>query len=539
MAQHWRIGQISHRAVKAFMNRRREDWSFMLRLTDRALEIRRDELRTKPPVWYKLKRHQRALLLIGIYLKRFAYFCDTGTGKTYLSIALQQYFIKTDEARTFLVLVPNVSNKWEWATEGYDKHAPDMRYCVLTGSSEHKWLQLEEADADVYIETYMGLVRMLTDLKKDTRKKAKKSKRLTPNKTRMRKFQKMIEGVFADESTFLKNSGKLPYRIAWQLSKSSRVFFILTGTPFGRKPLDLWAQMNLVDHGETLGETMALFRQSFFTSVKEFWGGVKWTFNKDLAPTLNKFLNHRSIVLEADAADLPHLTPLKKFAMLTDDAEAYYERAKQMMKASRGDYQEMKNAFLRARQISSGFVGFKDDETGERASYVFPDQPKLDALEDYIIEKIPAGRKFVVFHEFNFSGEQIMKMLKKNGIHAVLLNGKTKPADVPKVKAEFKNNKKCEALVLSNSSGGFGLNLQHAQFGLYYEAPVDPIVRKQTIRRFERQFSAFKRVFMVDFIVRGTADETILGYHAEGAALWKSILNIGKVKHEREHEDAA
>lgn len=537
--RNFRIGLISHRAVKAFMARPRDDWSFMLRLTDNALEIRKNELKVKPPVWYSLQKHQKALFLIGAYLKRFAYFCDTGTGKTFLSIALQKYFMKTDRARTFLVLVPNVSNKWEWADEGYEKHAPDVSYCVLTGSSEHKWKQLNEGEHSVYIETYFGLMRMLCDLTKDKRKKAKKAKRLAPNKTKVRKMQKMIEGVFCDESTFLKNRDALPYRIMWQFSKTCRVFFILTGTPFGRKPLDLWAQMNLVDHGATLGETMALFRQAFFESKQEFWGGLKWTFNKKLGETLNKFLNHRSIVLEAKAADLPKLVPSKKYAVLSVAADAYYEKAKEIMKASQGDYTEMKNAFLRARQISSGFIGFKDDETGDRASYVFPEQPKLDRLEDYIRESVKPGDKFIVFHEYNFSGEQIMKRLHRMGIKAVLLNGKTKPSDVPKIKAQFKNDKAVEGLVLSNSSGGYGLNMQHVKFGLYYEAPVDPIVRKQTRRRFERQFSQFSHVFMVDFVTKGTADETILQYHAEGAALWRSILNIGRVSEDDEDEDIA
>jgi SNF2 family DNA or RNA helicase len=539
MSRFARTGKIARRAIRRFMARPRDDWTRFLRLSERALNIRMKELPVRPPVWTSLQKHQRALFLIGASLKRFAYFCDTGTGKTFLSIALQKYFMKTDEARVFLVLVPNISNKWEWAVEGYDKHAPDVNYCVLTGSSKEKWAQIADSDATVFIETYVGLLRMVCDLKKDKRKKAKKESRLIPNRTKVAKLTKMMEGVFCDESTFLKNRDKLPYRIAFQLSKTARVFFILTGTPFGRKPLDLWAQLNLVDHGYTLGETLGLFRNAFFIGTQSYWGGMDWKFNSKLADTLNKFLNHRSIVLEADEADLPKLVPIKKFATLDETAEAYYERAKEMIKASRGDYQEMKNAFLRARQISSGFVGFKNDETGERASYVFEEQPKLDALEDFITERIKRGEKFVVFHEFKFSGKRIVEMLERNSIKCLLLNGDTHKNDVPRIKDDFKNKKSIDGLVLSNSAGGFGLNLQHAKYGLYFEAPVDPIMRKQTMRRFERQFSDHGTVFCVDFIVRGTADETILSYHAEGRALWRSILNIGRPKERaREREDA-
>lgn len=526
MAQWHKKGRVSILAVRRFMQRPRQDYSRFLRLTDRALELRKDDLPVKPPIWAQLKKHQKVMFLLGAVHKRFAMFADTGCGKTYTSIALMKYFMKTDDARSFLVLVPNLGNKWEWADEGFDKHAPGMRYCVLEGSSDDKWQQVAESGADVFIETYMGFIRMVCKLAKDSRKGKGKKSRLVPDLKKVEWARRAFEGVFADESTFLKNSGKLPYRLAMAISKTARVFFILTGTPFGRDPLDLWAQMNLVDHGETLGETRGLFRQAFFTSKDSYWGGTEWSFNKAMAGTLNKFLNHRSITIEADAADLPHLTPLKRYATLGEDAESYYERAKETMRASRGDYQEMKNAFLRARQISSGFLGFKNDETGERASFVFEAQPKLDALEDYILDHIKPKEKFIIFHEYKFSGQQICKMLERNGIQYRLLNGDTK--DHETVKKDFRDDPKVTAFVLNNSAGGFGLNIQIAKHGLYYEAPVSPIIRKQTQRRFERQYSPHKRVFLVDFIVRGTADETILGYHAEGRALWRSILNVGR-----------
>jgi SNF2 family DNA or RNA helicase len=526
MAQWHKKGRVSTLAVKRFMQRPRDDFSRFLRLTERALELRKGDLPAKPPIWAQLKKHQKVMFLLGAVHKRFAFFADTGTGKTYTSIALMKYFMKTDDARSFLVLVPNIGNKWEWADEGFNKHAPGMKYCVLDGSSKDKWQQVSESGADIFIETYMGFLRMVCKLAKDSRKGKGKKSRLIPDLKMIARAQRSFEGVFADESTFLKNRDKLPYRLAWQLSKVARVFFILTGTPFGRDPLDLWSQMNLVDHGETLGETMGLFRQSFFTSKDSYWGGTEWKFNKAMAGTLNQFLNHRSITIEADAADLPHLTPLKRYATLGEDAESYYERAKETILASRGDYQEMKNAFLRARQISSGFLGFKNDETGERASFVFEKQPKLEALEDYILDHIKPRDKFIIFHEFKFSGKQICDMLTRNGIQWRLLNGDTKDPD--EAKKSFRDNPKVTAFVLNNNAGGFGLNIQVAKYGLYYEAPTSPIIRKQTQRRFERQYSPHKRVFLVDFIVRGTADETILGYHAEGRALWRSILNVGR-----------
>jgi SNF2 family DNA or RNA helicase len=228
---------------------------------------------------------------------------------------------------------------------------------------------------------------------------------------------------------------------------------------------------------------------------------------------------------------LPELVPVKRYCSLGIDAEGFYQRTKEQMKKSLGDHKAMESAFMRARQISSGFIGYEDD-AGERASYVFDEQPKLDLLQRYLEEDWDDRFKFIIFHEFNFSGEQLAKRMEKLGIGYVLGNGKTKDADVPRIKRKFKEDKRCQCFLLSNSWGGYGLNMQIAKYGLYYEAPVSPIIRRQTQRRYERQHSPHSEVYSVDFIMKGTSDETILGYHAEGKRLWKAVLGVGK--HEKE-----
>jgi SNF2 family DNA or RNA helicase len=224
--------------------------------------------------------------------------------------------------------------------------------------------------------------------------------------------------------------------------------------------------------------------------------------------------------------------------VLPEDAEQYLERAKEAMKNAKGDFQAMKNAFLRLRQISSGFVGFKDDETGDRAKFEFDVNPKLDMLEALVTTFKPE-HKFIVFHEFQYSSRVICDKLKELGIGHVAINGLTKKSDA--ARTAFKSDPKVQALVLSNSAGGYGLNLQNAKYGIYYESPVGAILRKQTEKRFDRQYSLHKTVILYDLIVRGTVDQSILNFHAEGRSLWKAILNTGaeavfRVKRRSERE---
>jgi len=515
---------LSPRAVRLFKARKRFDYSTWKELSDSDLLVRRDKLPIKPPIWKRLQKHQKVCLVLGARKKRFAFFNETGTGKTYLSIALMAFFKKLGETKCNLILVPNKINKDEWVEEGFEKHAPHMKCVALKGSTARKWQTIaENPDADAFVETYMGFVRMCCTLKKVKRKK-KEVNKLVPSVTLIKKLKLLFQGVYCDESTFLGNKKKLPYRLVNQLSKAAKAFFILTATPFGRDVEKMWSQVFLVDRGYTLGETLTLFRQAFYDTKTNFWGGYEHKLKPDSKDEISRFTDNVSIAYPANEADMPKLARIPRYCSLDTTAEAYYERAKEQVIASFGNYQEMKNAFLRMRQISSGFVGYRNDETGLKARFEFEDKPKLELLES-VLSEIDTTQKVIIFHEFQYTAGVIAKLLKQMGIGYVLVNGMSK--DSGKAKATFKTSKTKNVLVLSNSAGGYGLNLQFAKYGIYYESPVSAILRKQTEKRFDRQFSLHENVLLFDLITRGTVDQTILDFHKEGRNLWKAILNTG------------
>jgi len=57
----------------------------------------------------------------------------------------------------------------------------------------------------------------------------------------------------------------------------------MAGIPVGRDPQVLWAQFNYCDHGETLGETLGIFRAAFFRAETNYWSGFpNYIFEKSL-----------------------------------------------------------------------------------------------------------------------------------------------------------------------------------------------------------------------------------------------------------------
>jgi SNF2 family DNA or RNA helicase len=509
---------IPRSTIKAFLRRPLRDCNAYKSLSKEQLDARMERLPVQPPIWFKLYHHQKVCFIAGAKLKRLYYSNDTGTGKTLLSVALIRYFNRLKSAKCTLVLVPTKIVKYEWARE-IAKHSPKTTYCVLAGSSQQKWETLSKGNHMIAITTYAGLLRMVCTLGTIKRKNKPDRNGLIPDKRKLKDLLSIVNGLVMDEATAVKTRGKLPFRICRQISKQAEIVFALSGTPFD-DPSDLWAQMYLVDRGETLGKTLGLFRSVFFNSKPNYWGGMEYTFKQSMTGELRRILANRSLGYEANAADLPQVVPIQKNIKLPVDASVYAERTEQMLLNAHGDYRMMKNAFLRMRQISAGFLGYYDDDEGTKARFEFDDTPKLDLLMS-IIESIRPDHKIIIFHEFIHSADMIARELAERRIKCIRIYGKTK--EHAKLLHQFDHDPLCRVMLLQNNSG-LGLNTQIARYGIFYESPVTPSMRKQTRRRVERQGSQHERVFIYDLVVTGTYDQRILNALANGEDAFKAIM---------------
>lgn len=512
---------IPKRTIQNYLDAPRNDHRGMKKCTPSELRAMKDELPVKPPIWKKLRKHQRVCFLLGAKERRFGMFTDTGTGKSLISISIAKYFKKADDARRFLILIPNKINTTEWVDE-IKKHSPGTSYVVLKGSSASKWLQYEGSNAYLVITTYMGLVRMLSELKVSKKKRKKGGNELVLKMSLVKKFARDFDGIIMDESTMLASRSSLPFRVCRQISKVCSYAFILTGTPFGRDPTSLWTQMFLLDWGETLGPNLGIFREAFFKSKINYWTGFpEYTFDKKKEPLLHRLLANRSIRYEADQADLPLVTHIPKYIRLPKDSQQVYEDAREKLICNHGNFKEQKNMFIRMRQISSGFLGYVDDETGEKAQYLFPVNPKLDMFES-LITSIDENHKILVFNDFTVSGDMISDKLKELGIKHVRAYGKTK--DVESIKSKFLDDSACRVFIVQGRMV-FGLNVQVAKYGIFFDMPVPVILRKQAWGRIERQYSSHEHVFIYDLVVKDTVDEQIIEFHRDGRDLFEAIVN--------------
>lgn len=441
------------------------------------------------------------------------------THNTLLALNIIHCRQQLKQVKRSLVVVPNLVNIESWVEEIKDKTG--LTAVGLSGTKEER-LALLEQQANIYIVNYDGLPIFTTDFTPQGKGKKKR----VINKKALRQFATRFQLIVLDEIHHVKHSTTLTYQVCNGLADYIPYRYGLTGTPIGRDPSNFWAQFHVIDRGETLGTSKTLFLQALFIKQASYWGGVQWVFPEKNKSTLQKMLTHRSLrYADNECNDLPPVTLIKVPLIMNADAAAVYrnlimeaiEQGKTGLSAK-----ERKNYYSKTRQVASGFM--YEDVDNERVTMQFTN-PKLDALEE-ILDVIPADCRVIIFHIFNQSGKDIVAFLKKKKVKHAAMNI---TADTDKVSEykRFKQDKSVQVLVVNMASGGEGLNLQDANYCIFYE-PVDrPDVHRQALKRTHRTGQT-KHVYIYQFLMKNTVEMKILQFLDEGKSMFDALVD-GKI----------
>lgn len=517
---------ISPKAIRKFLKRKLDEYDWVKSYKDK--ELRKEIRGLKPSPEFgsiKLWTHQKACFLIMIYLQRFLLFLDMGTGKTLLCLSVIKYRKQMGENPCAIVFVPYITAVHTWLEE-VEKHTPELKCIPLLYDSKLNKDIFLKGDADLYIMCYQSSVAMVKT--KILLPNSKKSKWIV-NPADVRQIFSHIDMMILDESHKIKNHSSLTFRMCRAISHEIDWVYGLTGTPFGRDLMDLWSQFYVVDLGDTLGPTLGIYREAFFKKKWGYWGGVEYKFQKKYFDKLHLIVKNRSIRYNInECKDMPPCFFIIRKAVLTNDMINYGETMLDKMQnmvieKQNKNYSEIKNIFVLLSQLSSGFMTLKSDN--DKIKIAFDENPKLDLLMD-LIDEMPKDSKMIVFHNWVYSNELISKRLTEAKIkHARVWGGQKDQIGELK---RFSKNKTCRILIINSQSGSSSLNLQHANYVVFFEQPRSAIERNQAERRAWRPGQE-KKVFIFDLIMKNTFDERQKYYNKEGRDLLKNLLD-GKEK---------
>jgi len=497
---------LSRDAVKEFLGRRRRSYAY-LKTWSRAEVLEEMKERGIARRFKTIPRlHQLVSFLICVVERKWMLLHKPGLGKT--KVVLD---VLTDAARTqrvqALVAVPKQVHIGTWEEQVREHSDLTFAACEMQNVAA-KWDALMKSDADVTVIDYQGLTLAVC---------RKLGQKLVRDDGRIMHLRTKYNALVLDEVHRCKNRDTVRFGIFRQLTKGMRYVFGLTGTPHGRNPEDLWGEFFLLDRGETLGESLQVFRQAFSKEKKGYFGGVEYKFDPKYTNTLHVMLRNRSITyVEKECFDLPPLTMIAMRVKATKEQRAAYEviRAGEIIGGMRVP---KAGAFVRMREITSGYVRKRVGEV--QVTEMFEANPKLEAFEEYVVG-IPSDCKFIVFYDYNPTGDLLRGLLRRLKIKGLVLSGLTK--DARSVERQFRDDDSIRCLLCNSASGSEGINAQAANYELYYECPVSPIVREQSLKRAHRM-GQMRHVTAVDFVMMRTVDERILEFIAEGRDLAAAI----------------
>ncbi|MCL2072786.1 MAG: DEAD/DEAH box helicase [Marinilabiliaceae bacterium] len=302
-----------------------------------------------------------------------------------------------------------------------------------------------------------------------------------------------------DESQYVKNPNSKIYDAVKQI-KADR-FLMLSGTPVENSLMDLWTQMDIINHG-LLG-THTFFKRNFVTPITQNNDDDKISKLQNL---IRPFFLRRT--KDKVAADLPPVMEQTLFCEMSPEQRKFYDREKYSIKNTLSKIFESQSnrensiialqALTRLRQIANHpvLIDKKFDGTSGKFEQI------LENLENIVAEQ----HNVLVFSSFVKDLELLQTELQKRNLKYEMLIGKT--VKRKQVIDKFFNEQRCQIFLITLKTGGVGLNLTKADYVFLLNPWWNPAAEEQAISRAHR-IGQTKNVFVYRFISIGTIEEKI------------------------------
>ena len=442
-----------------------------------------------PKGW--LYTHQQLGREIAEIQDRYAFFYDTRTGKTPMSLQIIADDLEKNPGHKWLVLCPLILIENAWLPDAA-QFFPNIKVVNLHDKTKAKRLKKFEQDADIYvtnIESFISYREHIDNLD--------------------------IHGCIVDESSTMKSSRSKFGKAAVDFAQSMKRWYLLSGTPAPNGEWEYYRQLQSIDY-YGVHQSWTQFKEYFFDNVSYSPQFEKLRVKSHKYDELMKLL--RKYSLYVDKEDVL-TTPGRDF--ITVDMEMPGDLAKHYHKLRKELYIELTdpNTLITAQsagakrnklnQVSSGFIiDTKTQETYLLSDYRFKELTKL--LANIGDEQV------IIWCNYHKEFEEIQKML---GDRCVCVYGKVSIQDKNKNLKDFKEGK-VQYLVANPASADKGLTLTNTRFAIYFSMNDSLELFEQSADRIYGDIS--KQAHRCTYYImqaRGTVDEVI----------YKAIQNKGDV----------
>lgn len=294
-----------------------------------------------------------------------------------------------------------------------------------------------------------------------------------------------------DELSSFKSTKAKRFQNLKKVRGSCKRIIGLTGTP--GDPMDLWAQIYLLDGGKRLEHFITAYRNKYFVPDKRNRDVIfSYKPKEGAEDAIYQKISDIAISMKsAEYLKMPELIESNIVVEMSPEEKKLYEQLKKdlILELKDGDIDAKSAVGLsgKLQQMASGSVYDENGHVHRIHSH------KMDAIEDQI--EAACGKPILIVYYFKFEKEELERRFG------------ARPLDTPEDIEAWNQGKIPVGILHSNS--GFGLNLQDGGCHMIWTGPVWSLQNtQQTNHRLYRQGQKYP-VTIQYVITKDTIDENI------------------------------
>ena len=413
-------------------------------------------------------------------LKEFnssALFTDTGTGKSYMSIALYQDKLhKRLVNKCVVICLLGKIEEWE---RDFHKFQPFDRVLIMDGK-EKTLKQYRSGNWDILLINFEKTWRC-EDLLYYT----------DPNTM-----------IIIDESHKIKESKTKQGEFIARLGNRTPYKLCLTATPMGNGYYDLYNQFYFLGF---INMTLKQFEDMFCVFTLQYIPGLKRPFRK-----IQRYKNEKILDDLSTKYCYFYERPLDE-EMLPSELEIEFKLDKHYNKIAKDRVYEdivldsVSSKRLALKSLCSGtLMGKTLLKTDDSDRLYQLNKDKIEWVKTYLDS---FSKRVVIFYQYTHQMEQLYDEIKKMGRNVARYNAEYKEKD------KFIENDDCVILV-QYKSGGTGIDwLKNAYVGIFYSLPDSYVEFYQAKGRIDRNGQTKKPLFYI-LVSHGTNSVDQMNYRA-------------------------
>lgn len=411
-----------------------------------------------------LMRHQQLGREIARYQDRYAFFYDTRTGKTPLSLSIMYDDIVTNPTHKWLVVCPLILIENAWIPDAAE-FIPEIKVVSCHAATPAKRLERINSEASIYVTNTESFVKYREH------------------------FDKLhLAGCIIDESSDMKSPKSKVSKELVDFAQTLERFYLLSGTPAPNGEQEYYMQLRAVDY-YGIQQSYSQFKEHYFVNMSYNPQYEKLALRPDKKDELFSLI--RKYALYVDKEDV-----------LTTPGRTFYEVEFEMPAELKKHYNKLKNELYmeigdglritapsaaaklnKLNQVTSGFI--IDTQAVKENKFYNEDKTELYKLSGYRFAKLidllgQIGDEQVLIWA-NYKAEfRIIQQALGDSCRCVY--GETSLAEKNEAIKLFKEGK-VQYLIANPASADKGLTLTNAHISIYFSLNWSYELFKQSMER--------------------------------------------------------